>query len=106
MVEPLAEKPSDASPDSWLANVANTANANPHIHEQRLKVNDRPALKVRYRTSSGQQMEAVYVVSGRKTLEVEFSGDLSEQGTVEALETLRNYQTYLRMLETLRVLDH
>ena len=104
MVEPLADRPSEASPDSWLGEVAKTANVNPHIHEQTLRVNDLPALKVRYRTSSGQQMEAVYVVSGTRTIEVEFSGDLSAQGTVGPLEGLGNYQTYLKMVQSLKVL--
>jgi hypothetical protein len=105
IVEPLAEKPSNTSPDSWLSEVAKTANVNPHIDEQELKVNDLPALKVCYRTSSDQQIESVYVLSGLKTFEIEFSGDLSRQGTVKPLETLGNYQTYLKMLQTFRVLD-
>ena len=103
MVEPLADRPSDAIADPWLTQVAKTANVNPHLHEQRLLLDDQPALRVRYRTSSGQQMEAVYVVSGSKTFEIEFSGDLSEKGTVDPLETLGNYQTYLKMLATFRV---
>ena len=103
MVEPLADRPSDASADPWLTEVAKTANVNPHLQEQRLLVDDQPALRVRYRTSSGQQMEAVYVVFGSKTFEIEFSGDLSEQGAVDSLETLGSYQTYLKMLATFRV---
>jgi hypothetical protein len=105
MVEPLAEKPSNVSSASWLAEVAKTANVNPHIHDQELKVNERPALKVRYRASGGQQMESVYVVSGTKTFEIEFSGSLSGQGSAEPIETLGNYQTYQKMLHTFRVLD-
>jgi hypothetical protein len=103
MVEPLAEKPFDESTDSWLAKMAETANVNPHLHEERIKVNEQPSLKVRYRTSTGQQMEEVYVLSNRKTFKIEFSGDLSNQGTLEPLETLRNYQTYLKMLRTFKV---
>jgi len=105
MVEPLADRPSDASADPWLAQVAKTANVNPHLQEQRLLLDDQPALRVRYRTSSGQQMEAVYVVSGSKTFEIGYSGDLSEHGTVDPLETLGNYQIYLKMLATFRVRD-
>ena len=105
MVEPLPEKPSNASPDSWLAEVVKAANVNPHVDEQELKLNDRRALRVRYRTCSGQQMESVYVLSGLKAFKIEFSGDLSEQGTVEPLETFGNYQIYLRMLQTFRVPD-
>ena len=105
MVEPLAEKPSNANANAWLAQVATTANVNPHLDEQRLKLDNQPALRVRYRTSSGQQMEAVYVVSGSKTFKIEFSGDLSEQGTVAPLETLGNYQTYLKMLGTFEARD-
>jgi hypothetical protein len=103
MVEPLADRPSDASADSWLIQVAKTANLNPHLQEQRLLLDDQPALRVRYRTSSGQQMEAVYVVFGSKTFEIEFNGDLSEHGSVDPLETLGNYQTYLKMLATFKM---
>ena len=105
MVEPLADKPPETSPDAWLVDIAKTANTNPHIHEESLILNDRPALKVRYRTQFGHQMEALYVVSGTRTIEVAFSGDLRGHGSVEALEAFENYQIYLKMLQTFKVLS-
>lgn len=70
MVEPLADKPSGTSVDAWLTDISKGSNLNPHVHEQKLTLNDLPALKVRYRTRDGEEMEAVYVASGSETFAV------------------------------------
>lgn len=100
MVEPLQSKPSATSVDAWLTEISIEANLNPHVTEQKLKLNGLPALKVRYRHPDGD-MEEVYVVSGSKTFSVGFSADPGAPGT--PLEKLRNYATYLKMSQSFRV---
>jgi hypothetical protein len=101
MVEHLADKPSDMSVDAWFAQVKQTANLNARIQEQRFDLNGLPALKVRYRNPSegGYEMECVYVVSGSRTFEIEFSSDISGS----TIDSLGNYPTYLQMLGTFKV---
>ena len=100
MVSPLETKPSDTSVDSWLAKVCRTNNLNPPISHERMAVNGLPALKVRYRSSEGE-MEDVYVISGSKTFSISFSADPSSPGT--PIDKLRNYATYLKMVESFHV---
>jgi hypothetical protein len=98
MVEHLASKPSDISADGWLADTAKKANLNPRLSEERITLDGSPALKVRYRTATGEETEAVYVVAGLETFEIHFSG----QAPGVPLEKLANYATYLKMLGTFR----
>ncbi|MCL4523653.1 MAG: hypothetical protein M1453_08515 [Acidobacteria bacterium] len=101
MVVHLVDKPPGMSADQWFADIKQTANLNPRINEQRLTLNDLPALKVRYRNSSGGglEMEAVYVLSGSKTFAINFSGN--KPGI--ALDSLRNYPIYVRMLSSFKI---
>lgn len=89
------------SPDEWFAHIKQTNNLNPRIKEQRLTLNDLPALKVRYRNPSGggQEIETVYVISDSRTFAISFSGN--KPGL--ALEALGNYRIYLKMLSTFRI---
>jgi hypothetical protein len=101
MVEQLGAKPVGTSDDAWLANIARTANLNKQVAESRMKLNGLPALKVRYRTASGGEMEAVYVLAGVETFEVSFSpfGDSPQL----PLEKVGNFRKYLEMLNSFRV---
>jgi uncharacterized pyridoxamine 5'-phosphate oxidase family protein len=98
MVEHLQDKPPTTNIDAWFNELKKTANLNPQINEERLTLNNLPALKVRYRNPDGTVMEEVYVVFSSKTFEVSFSG-----GRSEAIEKLTNYAIYLRMLSTFKV---
>jgi hypothetical protein len=98
MVEHLASKPSDSSVDSWLADTARKANLNPRLSEKGITLDGSPALKVRYRTATGDETEVVYVVVGLETFEIHFGG----QAPGVPLEKLGNYATYLKMLGTFR----
>jgi photosystem II reaction center protein PsbP len=99
MIEHLASKPKTADTDSWVADVKRTANLNPIVNEEKLSLNGLPALKVRYRTASGTEMQEVYVVSGTSTFSIAFSGD--KPGT-NVLENFKNYPIYLRMVATFK----
>jgi hypothetical protein len=101
MVEHLDAKPADTSDDAWLANIARTANLNKQVAESRMELNGLPALKVHYRTASGGEMEAVYVLAGVETFEVAFIpfGDSPQL----PLEKVGNYRKYLEMLNSFRV---
>lgn len=98
MVEHLASKPSDSSVDAWLADIAKKANLNPRLNEERITLDGSPALKVHYRTATGDETEAVYVVVGLETFEIYFGG----QSPGIPLEKLGNYATYSKMLGTFR----
>ncbi len=103
MVEPLAEKPFATTTDAWLSKISSGNNVNAQILQEKLSINNLPALKIRYRTDDGEEMEYVYVVSGQKTFAVEFSGDLLGDRPVVPLESFINFSTYLKMLDTFRV---
>jgi hypothetical protein len=103
MVEPLQDKPSRMTDDEWLADISRTDNLNSHIAEEKIRLNGFSALRVRYRTEGGEEIESVYVVSGSGTLAVTFSGDLNGSRPGVQLETLPNYHSYLQMLGTLRI---
>lgn len=100
MIQHLADRPSRDSVSAWLSNIAQTNNVNPHVHEEKLRLNGVPALKVLYRTADGNHMETVYVVAGRQTFALGFNnGD----GPDPALEHRRDYPVYLKMLHTFRI---
>lgn len=101
MVEPLQDKPSGMALDGWFIEIKKTANLNPRLTEQRFILNDLPALKVRYRNlhEGGDEMEAVYVVSGSRTFAIKFAGD--KPGL--SLEKFGNYHTFLQMVGTFKV---
>jgi hypothetical protein len=99
MVEPLADKPADVDVDTWLEEMPTRGNRNPLRRETKITLNGSPALKVRYRTDSGDDKEAVYVVSGSTTFGIEFS---TEQPHV-LLERLANYPAFKAMLQTFRL---
>lgn len=99
VVEPLAPKPVDTTVSAWLANIAATANLNVRLLEQKLFVDGRPALRVRYRTSDGSCMEAVYVISGSETFSIGFTGD----DVRPPLENLPNYQIFNTMVHSFRL---
>jgi hypothetical protein len=82
--------------DTWLADLSKTANLNSPLSEERITLDGSPALKVRYRTATGEETEAVYVVVGLETFEIHFGG----QAPGVPLEKLGNYETYLKMLGT------
>jgi len=73
------------------------------IGAEKMRVNDFPALKVRYRTESGEEMECIYVAAGSLTVAVQFSGHLSGGRPSVPLERLPNYRSYLQMVDTLRI---
>ncbi len=101
MIEALADKPSETSVDAWLEQLPTSGNHNPMRRETKITLNGSPALRVRYRTDSGDDKEAVYVVSGSRTFEIEFS---TEQPRVP-LERLANYSTFESMLETFQIVN-
>ena len=101
MVFPLADKPSTIPLDAWFANVESLANQNPETARLSFVLNGLPARKVRYINKNdrgGVEMEAVYVVSGSRTLSIDFSGDNPGR-----LETLSNFPAYMKMLESFKV---
>jgi hypothetical protein len=99
MVERLASKPPETSVDAWFENISKTANLNPRLREERIMLDRLPALRVAYRTATGDEMEAVYVVSGLETFEIHFGG----QRPGVPVDRLGNYATYQKMLGTFRV---
>lgn len=101
MIEHLRDKPPSTSLEAWFTEVKRTANLNPQIFEQRLKLGQLAALKVRYRNSSGGGLETedVYVVSGSRTFSISFDGE--RPGV--ALERHENYPIYLEMVESFKV---
>jgi len=103
MVEPLADKPSSESVNAWLTEVSMTNNVNLQIHEGTLTLNGLPALKVRYRTGTGEEMETVYMVSGSQTFAVTFSCDLTGKRPGIPLDKLGNYAIYLGIVNTFHV---
>jgi hypothetical protein len=100
MIEHLQDKPPTANTNDWLANVKRTANLNPIISEEMLSLNGYPALKVRYRTAPGAEMQEVYVVSGSSTFSITFNG--SKPGAV-TLENFDSYPIYLQMVGTFKI---
>ena len=102
MIQRLADKPSHERIDVWFADLKETADLNPIIKEQRLSLNNLPALRVRYRNPSngGLEIDTVYVVTGSRTFEISFGGDKPNQGQVEQL---RNYPIYLQMLASFKI---
>ena len=100
MVEPLAEKPAQISARGWLERVAISANINKHLSESTLTVNDHPALKVRYQTPGENELEAVYVLSGKRTFGISFSPGDKVPGN---LETSASHAEYEQMLSSFRV---
>jgi hypothetical protein len=103
MVEPLRDRPSRTAEDDWLSNISKTANVNAQISKEKMRVDRFPALKVRYRTKDGDEMESVYVAARSRTLVVDFNADQSGNRPGAPLETLPNYQSYRQMLDTLRI---
>lgn len=101
MVEPLKDKPTGVGVEAWFTEVKRTANLNPQISEQRLKLGQLPALKVRYRNPSGRgrEMEEVYVVSGSQTFSISFGGE--KPGL--AIEQYENYPIYFEMVASFKV---
>lgn len=103
IVEPLEDKPSGMTVDDWLTEISKTNNVNEQIAQEKMRLSEIPALKVRYRTKSGEETESVYLAAGSKTFDVEFSGDLGGKRPAVSLESFPNYRAYLKMLETFRV---
>ena len=103
MVEPLASKPSNISVDAWLRDVSTSNNVNPHLLDQMFTLNNFPAVKVHYRTTYGEEMESVCVVSGSETFALDFSRDLNGKRSGVPLEKRNAYAVYLEMLTTFRV---
>ena len=101
MVQPLADKPSGTTVDEWFTKISQTTNLNPRLAEQRLTLNDLPALKVRYRNPNGggHEMEEVYVVSDSRTFAITFNGDSPGR----SLEEFGNYRTFLQMIDSFKV---
>ena len=99
MVQPLQRKTTSTDADAWLAQVAASANQNPHLKEQKLLVAGEPALRVRYQAPANE-MEEVFVVSGDKTFSISFDAD-SANGP---LERLPHYAVFNAMVESFRLL--
>ena len=100
-VSHVVDKPANKSIDEWLVGLKTTLNLNPILKEEKITINNLPALKVRYRNpyAGGQESETVYLVSGSQTFTVAFSGD--KAGII--LEKFGNYNVYLQMLSTFNV---
>jgi hypothetical protein len=96
-VQPLVHKPSDKTADEWLANLKKSR-INP-ISEERLTLHGSPALRVRYRAADGGERETVYVVSGANSFDITLQS--FEQPL--AVEKLRNYPIYLKMVATFSI---
>jgi hypothetical protein len=99
MVEPLADKPAEVSVDAWLEEMPARGGHNPLRKETRMTLNGSPAIDVRYRTGSGDDKEAVYVVCGAKTFAIEFS---TEQPRV-LVDRLANYPVFEEMVQSFQV---
>jgi hypothetical protein len=99
MVSPLTSKPKSETEDEWLKEIAAGANLNPQLNSQKTTVAGLPALRVRYRTSDGSLMEAVYVVAERQTFSIDFNGD----GLRGSLDLLPRYAIYNKMIESFSV---
>lgn len=101
-IEHLADRPTGMSVDAWLADIRQKANLNPRLSEGRFTLNDLPALKVRYRNSSGSgvETETVYVISDTQTFAIEFSG---EGPGVSLADSPGNYLTYQQMVNSFRI---
>jgi hypothetical protein len=101
MVQHLADQPSNVTLDQWFAEIKRTANQNPQVSEERVSLDGRAALKVRYRNpnNGGYWLEAVYVVAHGQTFSIDFSGEAG----VPALEPLENYKIYLDMVKSLKL---
>ena len=97
----VADKPTNKNVDEWLAGLKTTLNLNPILKEEKITINNLPALKVRYRNpyAGSQESEAVYLVSGSQTFTIAFSGN--KAGVI--LEKFGNYNVYLQMLSTFNV---
>jgi len=97
----VANKPTNKSVDEWLTGLKTTLNLNPILKEEKITINNLPALKVRYRNpyAGGQESETVYLVSGSQTFTVAFSGN--KAGVI--LEKFGNHNVYLQMLSTFNV---
>ena len=102
MVEHLADKPSGMRLDDWFGDLQQKSNLNPRLSEERFTLNDLPALKVRYRNSSGGgfETESVYVVSEAQTFVIEYGG---ERPGVSLAESPGNYLTYQQMVKSFRI---
>ena len=98
MVQPLQRKTTSTDADAWLAQVAASANENPHLKEQKLLVAGEPALRVRYQAPANE-MEEVFVVSGDKTFSISFDAD-SANGP---LERLPHYAVFNAMVKSFRL---
>jgi hypothetical protein len=101
MVQHLANQSSNMTLEQWFAEVKRTANQNPQVSEERIRLHGQEALKVRYRNANngGYWMEAVYVVAHGQTFSIDFSG---EDGG-PALESLENYKLYLDMVKSFKL---
>ena len=97
----VADKPSNKSVDEWLTDLKHTLNLNPILKEEKITINNLPALKVRYRNlyAGGKESEGVYIVSGSETFEISFGGN--KPGIM--LENFGNYSIYTKMLSTFKV---
>ncbi len=97
----VVDKPANKNVDEWLTSLKSTLNLNPILKEEKITINNLPALKVRYRNpyAGGQESETVYVVSGSETFTVAFSGN--KAGVI--LENFGNYNVYVQMLSTFNV---
>jgi hypothetical protein len=100
MVQHLSDQPSNVTLDRWFAEIKRTANQNAQVSEERVSLDGRAALKVRYRNpnNGGYGMEAVYVVAHGQTFSIDFSGEAGGP----ALEPLENYKIYLDMVKSFR----
>lgn len=101
IVEPLAQQPLTMTLDQWFEHVKISADQNPQLGQKRFTLNGLPALRVRYRNSSGSgyETESVYVVSRRRTFAIEFD---PQRGGI-SLEASRNYVSYLEMVKTFTI---
>lgn len=99
MISPLEDKPANTSVDRWLVEIADSANQNPHIREKRFSSGGKPAFEVQYRASDGAFMDDVYVISGRRTFSIAFSG--GRDGV--AVEKFGNYPVFCRMVESFTI---
>jgi hypothetical protein len=98
MVEPLADRPAGQSVDAWLEEIKRSNNLNPIDTESSTTVNGLPGLRVRYRHSSGCQIEETYLVAGSKTYAI----SLACQELAKKDEGIANYPLYQHMVETFK----
>lgn len=99
IVEPLASKPANVGVDEWLERMPIRGGHNPLRKETKITLNGAPALKVRYRTDSGDDKEAVYVVSGARTFAIEFSAEQPHA----FVDRLANYEDFQKMVSSFEV---